>query len=61
MLALFRRWLAVALKSVNLEPNAMTLATLGARGRPRARMVLLKDADARGFTFYTNLSGAKAR
>ena len=60
-LALFRRWLAVALKSVNLEPNAMTLATLGARGRPRARMVLLKDADARGFTFYTNLSSAKAR
>jgi pyridoxamine 5'-phosphate oxidase len=60
-LALFCRWLAAALKSGNLEPNAMTLATLGARGRPRARMVLLKNADARGFTFYTNLSSAKAR
>ena len=60
-LSLFRRWLAAALKSGNLEPNAMTLATLDAGGRPRARMVLLKDADARGFTFYTNLSSAKAR
>jgi pyridoxamine 5'-phosphate oxidase len=39
----------------------MTLATADARGRPRARMVLLKQADERGFTFYTNLESAKAR
>jgi pyridoxamine 5'-phosphate oxidase len=44
-----------------LEPNAMTLATVDARGRPRARMVLLKQADPHGFTFYTNLDSAKAR
>ena len=60
-LALFRRWLRAALQCGHLEPNAMTLATSDARGRPKARMVLLKDADARGFTFYTNLTSAKGR
>ena len=60
-LTLFRRWLAAALASDNVEPNAMTLATVDARGRPRARMVLLKDAGADGFTFYTNLLSAKGR
>src|SRR5262245_47061651 len=60
-LPLLRRWLADALRQRFVEPNAMTLATVDARGRPRARMVLLKQADARGFTFYTNLASAKAR
>ena len=60
-LPLLKRWLADALRLGLVEPNAMTLATADARGRPRARMVLLKQADARGFTFYTNLESAKAR
>jgi pyridoxamine 5'-phosphate oxidase len=60
-LPLFRRWLADALGFGFVEPNAMTLATTDARGRPRARMVLLKQADDTGFTFYTNLDSAKAR
>lgn len=60
-LTLFRRWLAAALKSGMREPNAMTLATVDARGRPRARLVLLKEAGPRGFTFYTNLTSAKGR
>ena len=59
--ALFRRWLAAALRTGMLEPTAMSLATTGPTGRPRARMVLLKDAGPRGFTFYTNLTSAKAR
>jgi pyridoxamine 5'-phosphate oxidase len=59
--ALFRRWLAEALASRQLEPTAMTLATVDARGRPRARMVLLKDAGPGGFTFYTNAASAKGR
>jgi pyridoxamine 5'-phosphate oxidase len=37
----------------------MTLATVDADGLPDARMVLLKDVDARGFVFYTNLDSAK--
>jgi len=60
-LPLLRRWLADALRLGFVEPNAMTLATVDARGRPRARMVLLKQADAHGLTFYTNLESDKAR
>ncbi|MFM8559372.1 MAG: pyridoxamine 5'-phosphate oxidase, partial [bacterium] len=60
-IVLFTRWLAQALRSTNPEPNAMTLATVDGRGRPRARMVLLKDVGPQGFTFYTNLTSAKAR
>jgi pyridoxamine 5'-phosphate oxidase len=43
------------------DPTAMTLATVSASGRPSARMVLLKDADERGFTFYTNHDSRKGR
>lgn len=43
------------------EPNAMVLSTTDADGRPSARYVLLKDVDARGFVFYTNLVSRKAR
>src|SRR3954463_15681224 len=41
------------------EPNAMTVASVGDDGRPSARIVLLKDFDARGFVFYTNLMSRK--
>jgi pyridoxamine 5'-phosphate oxidase len=41
------------------EPDAMTLSTVDARGWPRARVVLLKAADARGFVFYTNAQSRK--
>jgi pyridoxamine 5'-phosphate oxidase len=60
-MALFRAWLAEAHKSEPNDPNAMTLATVDADGLPDARMVLLKDVDARGFVFYTNLGSAKGR
>ncbi len=42
-------------------PNGMTLATVGADGRPSSRVVLLKGADESGFTFYTNIGSRKAR
>ncbi|MBT5050827.1 MAG: pyridoxamine 5'-phosphate oxidase [Rhodospirillaceae bacterium] len=47
-----------------MEPDladAMTLATVDSEGQPSARMVLLKDADQRGFVFYTNLQSRKGR
>ena len=59
--ALFRAWLADADRSEPNDPNAMTLATVDSGGLPDARMVLLKEVDARGFVFYTNLGSAKGR
>lgn len=57
----FRQWFQAAIDADIMEPNAMTLATVDNAGRPDARIVLLKDADERGFTFYTNYGSAKAR
>lgn len=57
----FRAWFDQALASGIHEPNAMTLATAGRDGRPVARTVLLKQYDARGFVFFTNLESRKAR
>ena len=50
---LFRHWLAEAHEREPDVPTAMTLATADADGIPSARMVLLKDAEASGFVFYT--------
>jgi pyridoxamine 5'-phosphate oxidase len=59
--AQFRLWFDAAVAAKVPEPNAMTLATVDARGRPAARIVLLKDADATGFTFFTNYASRKGR
>jgi len=40
-------------------PNAMTVATADANGKPSARVILLKDADEQGFVFYTNFQSRK--
>jgi pyridoxamine 5'-phosphate oxidase len=57
----FRVWFARAEQAVPKLPNAMTLATVDASGRPSARMVLLKGFDQSGFTFFTNYDSQKAR
>lgn len=56
---LFIEWLADARKTEPNDANAMALATVDAAGLPDARMVLLKDVDERGFTFYSNRESAK--
>lgn len=56
----FEQWYADASGAL-VEPNAMVLATVGADGAPSARTVLLKQADGRGFVFYTNYSSRKGR
>lgn len=61
LLATFHRLLAEAREAGEPEPTAMTLATATPEGRVSARTVLLKDADARGFVFYTNTLSAKGR
>lgn len=57
----FAVWMQEACVSELVEPNAMSLATAGADGRPTQRTVLLKGFDERGFVFYTNLESRKAR
>jgi pyridoxamine 5'-phosphate oxidase len=57
----FAQWFHAAVAANVPEPNAMTLATVDDRGRPAARIVLLKDHDARGFTFYSNFESRKGR
>ena len=56
-----RDWLEEAKAAETLEPNAMTLATVNADGKPSARVVLLKGLDERGLVFYTNYDSRKAR
>mgnify|MGYP003335789503 CR=1 FL=1 len=57
----FHHWLQAAIAAQLPEPNAMTLATVTLDGKPAARMVLLKELDQRGFTFYTNYESAKGQ
>jgi pyridoxamine 5'-phosphate oxidase len=57
----FERWLEQAIAAQLPEPNAMTLATVGADGRPSTRVVLIKGFDARGIVWYTNYRSRKGR
>ena len=59
--AQFDNWMREAIETQVIEPNAMTLATADAAGRPAVRTVLLKGFDERGFVFYSNYESAKAR
>jgi pyridoxamine 5'-phosphate oxidase len=54
---IFERVVAAGVK----HPNAMSVSTVGESGQPSTRMVLLKDFDERGFTFYTNFESRKGR
>ncbi|MFZ1922621.1 MAG: pyridoxamine 5'-phosphate oxidase [Xanthobacteraceae bacterium] len=58
-LRLFAAWFGEAKRSEPVNPEAMTLATVDAAGRPNARMVLLKGFDERGFVFYSNAESIK--
>ncbi|MFN3988156.1 MAG: pyridoxamine 5'-phosphate oxidase [Rhodocyclaceae bacterium] len=57
----FREWLEYALASKVPEPNAMTVATVGADGRPSTRPVLIKGYDERGIVWFTNYASRKGR
>ncbi len=59
-LAQLAAWLEEA-GSASPRPDAMTLATADAEGRPSARQVLLKGLDQRGLVFFTNRTSRKAR
>lgn len=57
----FSKWFEEALAAKMPEPNAMSVATVGSNGRPSSRILLLKDVDARGFSWFTNYTSRKAQ
>ena len=57
----FGAWFRAAVDAKLPSVNAMTLATVDERGRPAARIVLLKEVDERGFVFFTNYDSKKGR
>lgn len=57
----FEHWFQEATRAEVPEPNAMSLATVGADGQPTLRTVLLKFFDHQGFVFFTNYGSRKAR
>lgn len=57
----FKQWWNEAIHSNIHEVNAMTLATVNAKGTPSARIVLLKDFNEHGFVFFTNYQSDKGK
>jgi pyridoxamine 5'-phosphate oxidase len=57
----FQRWFDEARAAGIPLAEACAVATASAGGAPSARMVLLKEADARGFVFATNYRSRKGR
>lgn len=58
---LFSDWLMQALAAKIPEPNAMSVATVGTDGRPSSRILLIKDFDQNGFTWFTNYLSRKGQ
>ncbi|OIP78122.1 MAG: pyridoxamine 5'-phosphate oxidase [Oscillatoriales cyanobacterium CG2_30_44_21] len=57
----FETWFQQACEAELLEPNAMTLTTVSAKGKPYARTVLLKYFDQKGLVFFTNYESRKSQ
>jgi pyridoxamine 5'-phosphate oxidase len=57
----FEDWFRYACETVPMDPNAVSISTVDAEGRPSSRTVLLKYFDDRGFVFFTNYESKKAR
>jgi pyridoxamine 5'-phosphate oxidase len=55
----FQDWFEQANEAGVPEPNAATVATATPGGRPSARVVLIREFDDRGFTFFTNYRSRK--
>jgi pyridoxamine 5'-phosphate oxidase len=57
----FSKWFSDAIAAQVPEANAMSVSTVGANGRPSSRILLIKDVDPRGFTWFTNYDSRKGR
>ena len=60
-IAQFQKWFAEAVNAQVMEPNAMDLSTVSPDGKPSSRIVLIKQFDERGFTWYTNYNSDKGQ
>ncbi|MEU8434956.1 pyridoxal 5'-phosphate synthase [Streptomyces sp. NPDC029216] len=60
-LPLFREWFVHAARAGQVEPHTMSLATVDGDGRPDARILMLHEADARGWHFASHATSAKGR
>ncbi|PHV33716.1 pyridoxamine 5'-phosphate oxidase [Janthinobacterium sp. BJB312] len=60
-IAQFQKWFAEAVNAQVMEPNAMDLSTVSPEGKPSSRIVLIKQFDERGFTWYTNYHSDKGQ
>lgn len=58
---MFKLWFREALECGCPDANAMTLSTVNRECKPSSRIVLVKDIDHKGFTFYTNIDSRKGR
>ena len=59
--AQFDAWMAEAVRAEIIDATAMTVSTVDARGRPTARVCLLKGADPNGLVFFTNYDSRKGQ
>lgn len=57
----FETWFDQASRANIPDPNAMSVATVSADGKPTQRTVLLKIFDEKGFVFFTNFNSLKSR
>ena len=57
----FAAWFQEAMQAGIPEANAMSVATVGADGRPSSRILLIKDFNQQGFTWFTNYASRKGR
>lgn len=55
----FSKWFDEAIMAKIAEANAMSVATVDQDGRPSLRILLIKDFDQRGFTWFTNYESRK--
>jgi len=58
---LFSKWFDEAVNARVPEPNAMSVATVDAEGRPSSRILLIKDFDQRGFSWFNNYDSRKGK
>ena len=58
---LFQNWYQHAETAEINDPNAANLCTVDHRGRPSSRIILVKQVDKDGFSFFTNYNSVKAQ